>query len=100
MLTRANKNNDSNIVWINDSESEEEDIEYLMNDICRTSAIAQHMREFQHSFDFENTIILDMESNSHKLSFMELLYINKMSNVNKIQDLDKLSSSQFLLWNT
>jgi hypothetical protein len=43
----------------------------------------------------ENATILDMENNSQKLSFPELLYINKLSNVNKIQDLDKLSSSYY-----
>jgi hypothetical protein len=95
LLDRAHLNNDSSIIWISDNESEEEDIEFLMNDICRTSAIAQHMRDFQHSFDFENATILDMENNSQKLSFLELLYINKLSNVNKIQDLDKLSSSYY-----
>ncbi len=95
LLDRAHLKNDSDIIWIGDSESEEEDIDYLMQDICRTSAIAQHMKEFQHSFDFDNVKILDIEYNSQKLSVLELLYINKFRNVNKIQDLDKLSSSYY-----
>jgi hypothetical protein len=93
LLDRASSMNNSSIIWIDDSDNENEDIEYLMHDICRTSAIAQHMKDFNHSFDFENVEILDTENNSQKLSFLELLYINKMSNINKIQDLDKLSSS-------
>jgi transposase-like protein len=95
LLDRAYLKNNSDIIWISDSESEGEDIDYLMQDICRTSAIAQHMKKFQHSFDFDNVEILDIEYNSQKLSVLELLYINKLKNVNKIQDLDKLSSSYY-----
>jgi hypothetical protein len=51
------------------------------------------MMQFQHSFDFENAEILDIETDSNKLSVLELLYFNKFPNVNKIQDLDNLSSS-------
>jgi hypothetical protein len=93
LIDRVQSKNDSDIIWISDSSSEEEDIEAKMDDICRTSAIAQHMMQFQHSFDFENAEILDIETDSNKLSVLELLYINKFPNVNKIQDLDNLSSS-------
>jgi hypothetical protein len=50
------------------------------------------MRDFHHLFDFENVEILDIEYNSQKLSVLELLYINKLKNINKVQDLDQLSS--------
>ncbi len=39
---RVQSKNDSDIIWISDSNSEKEDIEAKMDDICRTSAIAQH----------------------------------------------------------
>ncbi len=98
LIDRAHLKNDSSIIWVSNSDSKDEDIEVKMEDICRTSAIAQHMRDFNHTFDFENAEILDIEHNSNKLNvLLELLHINKMPNVNKILDLDKVLN---LYWNT
>ncbi len=46
LIDRAHLKNDFSIIWVSNSDSEDEDI-------CRTSAIAQHMRDFNHTFDFE-----------------------------------------------
>jgi hypothetical protein len=87
-----NQDADASVVIINDS-IDESCIKGKILELCNASAIAQHMYECNHTFDFENTIILNHENNSRKLSTLEMLYINKLPNVNKVLDLDKLSSS-------
>ncbi len=72
---------------------EEEKVKNQIQELCNMSAIAQHIYEFNHEFDFENTRILNLERNSRKLSTLEMLYINQRPNVNKILDLDYLSTA-------
>jgi hypothetical protein len=85
-----NPDMDESVIFINES-VDENLIKNQIMELCNISAIAQHMYESGHTFDFENTRILNHESNSRKLSILEMLYINQMPNVNKIVDLDKLS---------
>ncbi len=85
-----NQDSDASLIIVDDL-VDENLIKNQILELCNTSAIAQHMYEFGHSFDFENTRILNQERNSRKLSILEMLYINQMPNVNKILDLDKLS---------
>jgi hypothetical protein len=87
-----NQNSDSSLIIIDDL-LEEEKVKNQIQELCNMSAIAQHIYEFNHEFDFENTRILNLERNSRKLSTLEMLYINQRPNVNKILDLDYLSTA-------
>lgn len=57
-----------------------------------TTAPTDHLLEFDHGFDFQNTEILEYAKNTKKLEFKEILHIarNKDS-VNKRSDINKLS---------
>jgi hypothetical protein len=61
---------------------------------CKKSP--SHMRDFNHTFDFEDTEILDMEQNSNKLSVVELLCINEISTPRSIASSPILKASVFL----
>jgi hypothetical protein len=87
-----NRDMNASVIIIDDL-IDENVIKDKIMELCNASAIAQHMYECNHTFDFENTIILNQENNSRKLSTLEMLYINKLPNVNKVLDLDKLSTS-------
>jgi len=47
---------------------------------AKPSVITEHMREFSHSFDWDNVRILDTETNYFKRSVSEMLHIKKQKN--------------------
>jgi len=61
---------------------------------AKPSVITEHMREFSHSFDWNNVKILDTETNYFKRSVSEMLYIRQQHNgINAQKDTELLDNS-------
>lgn len=67
----------------------------LLNSNSKT-ALAEHFERYQHPFTFEDTEILSRQSNYKKRLISEMVEIKKHKhNINKKQDVEKLSVSYF-----
>ncbi len=58
-------------------------------------ALAQHVHESRHEFNFEGTKILDKENNYNKRLLKEMLFITKHKTVNK--KLTLINSAELML---
>ena len=57
------------------------------------TALAEHATTYKHSFDFNNTKILDTENNIKKRLLLEMIYIEKEnSSINYKTDIENLSA--------
>jgi len=62
--------------------------------VAKPSVITEHMREFSHSFNWKNVIILDTEANYFKRSVSEMLHIKEQRNgINAQKDTELLDNS-------
>jgi len=68
---------------------------------AKPSVITQHMLEFSHTFDWNNTKILDSEANYYKRLVSEMLYIKEQANgINTQTDTELLDESYFGILDT
>ncbi|KYN22457.1 hypothetical protein ALC57_05142 [Trachymyrmex cornetzi] len=62
------------------------------------SVLTNHMLEFNHSFDWKNVRVMDIESHYNKRLISEMLFIKEQHNdINAQKDTEKLSKSYFCL---
>ena len=62
------------------------------------AVVKQHMNKFTHDFDWENSKILDYETNYKKRTLSEMIYIKcDKNNINKKEDVKSLNSLYFPL---
>lgn len=59
------------------------------------TALVQHRQDTGHTFNFENTSILDRQENYKKRIISEMINIKKNNTVNKRTDIENLSASYF-----
>ena len=62
--------------------------------------VSLHRIENKHEFDWENTSVLDMESNYKKRLFSEMIYVKSNHNsINRKEDIQNLSTMYFPIIN-
>jgi len=70
-------------------------------DESKHSVITKHMLELNHSFDWKNVKIMDLESHYYKRLISEMLYIKIQDNgLNSVEDIECLDSSYFNILRT
>jgi len=70
-------------------------------DESRHSVITKHILELNHSMDWKNTKILDIEPNYYKRLISEMIYIKTQDNgLNSVEDIECLDSSYFNILRT
>jgi len=75
-----------------------EHIKNIMLEESKHSVITKHILDKNHTFDWENTKILDFESNYFKRMISEMIYIKTQTNsLNSMEDIECLDSSYFNL---
>jgi len=77
--------------------------EHIKNgfDESKHSVITKHILELNHSFDWKNVKIMDLESHYYKRLISEMLYIKTHDNgLNSVEDIECLDSSYFNILRT
>jgi len=75
-----------------------EHIKNIKVEESKHSVITKHILEFNHTFDWQNVKIMDVETNYYKRLISEMIYIKTQDNgLNLMEDTDCLDSSYFNL---
>jgi len=73
-----------------------EHINNIRLDPSKHSVVSEHIKNFNHTFDWEKTKILDTEPFFHKRLISEMIYIKEQKNgINCIKDTEMLDGSYF-----